>query len=186
MSKHPIVDKQYVIDRFNSLVASQLSPAPNAAAYSSSNPPGDCGHIAGHGVWGPRNEPYPATVSDIGGASVGSEVQTDIFSALNNLALRFSNVRIVYWRTRCTGNVGYPIERGPRQGHVSPSYGGGVGAPTPVAAGQKVDDDVFTNFMNTLRSQLNSVRNSSVHIGEICGHCHCSCHSACHGSRGRR
>lgn len=185
MSKHPIVDKQYVIDRFNALVTSQLNPGRNSAAYSSSNPHGDCEHIAGHGVWGPRNEPMPGP-----GDIPGEKVDLSVFTALNNIAKRFAYVRVVYWTTRCLGNVGYPEARGPAQGHVSAGYGnpGAVGAGAPVAAGDKLKDSDFDNFLNTLRGQVNGVRASSVHLGEICGagHCHCSCHSACHGSRGRR
>jgi|GEM_PF-7046133 len=182
-----ILDKAYVIGRFNTIVVNGLSPARDTATWHSSNEPSSLsGNLAPldplikFDPLGPQTEGVKS-VSDLPPEDLAASV---VFSILHRFAMEYTRVRNaeVWYRTPndTTATMGSTALTAFRTDLALT-----ITIPSYPAIGSIVSATDLDNFLTTLRDRVNAVRSGNAYTSAILS-CHSSCHSSCHGSRGRR
>lgn len=178
------VSKQYVIDRFNTIVKSYITSFAqfsSATNYAGSVPVN--GSFSGHADLGPRAETNFTT-----GNIPGDYVSSNIFNILHNFAMEYTRVRqanLAYFVNVSytnTSNYSQNIGRTALRADFALYFPIPAGAPN---AGQTITAAQIDSFLASLRDAVYQRRTSSSYAHTLFS-CHSNCHTSCHGSRGRR
>lgn len=189
MSVGAPLSKQEIVDRFNSMVANQLTVPRGSANWHSGNQPlnlvGNRGRpnptITGN-PFGARAEPLKA-VSDL---PSGNLVASVMFNVLHRFAMEFTRVRRaqVWQRTGTGANTATFL--GENYAALRTDLALSLDIPNHPDPGAPVNSAQVDQFLTALRNRINAKRSTDANFMMAIMSCHNSCHSSCHGSRGRR
>lgn len=179
-----VVTKQFVIDRFNTLVRSNAHRIDSAVWYIGNHP-----RTISNGALGIPNV-LGARAEVVHGANdiPGSMLASTIFNVLHSFAMELTRVRKTRSLYLQTTNGTTVIHNDGIQVTALQSE---VALYFPIPGGQRdpgtpVDSSSLESFLTDLQTKVNDIRtNEGVYLYNMFS-CHTSCHSSCHSSRSRR
>ncbi|MFN3453359.1 MAG: hypothetical protein ACK41T_00265 [Pseudobdellovibrio sp.] len=212
--KGSLVNKSDILSAFMSAVQTPFMTDVNTATpapWSLSNKPWSTVYTSwaqsnktngNHQLLGPSGQPaltYPSSWpnAQTGESGTGNIATTNVFFILHGFALALTRHRRAHaWILRGnpgstnnagdTGSTTRPLDLGVRLTSYAVNNVVWFDYPSMPAPGATITNADINTFLSNLKTQIETIRDSTTsNVADIVA-CHLSCHSACHGSRGRR